>query len=253
MGLEIVQSLPMFDYPLSPPHPATNEIHIWFAFLDYPIAQLQILSHTLSADELLKAERFHFDRDRNRFITTHGILRTILGRYLSVEPSRLQFCCGKHGKPELAGILDNGTVRFSFSRSNTVALYAFTRHHEVGIDVEEIRELDDSDQIAETFFSRSEKKTLFRLSEGEKKEAFFSCWTRKEAFLKAIGEGLYHPLDRFDVSLAPGEPARLISVGGDSIEASQWTIQDLKPAAGFAAAIAVKGLGWRLRCWQWQH
>jgi 4'-phosphopantetheinyl transferase len=242
-----------FYYPHSIPELATHEIHIWCAALNQPNSCFSKFLQTLSMDELIKAEQFHFDRDRNYFIVRRGILRTILGSYLSVEPNRLQFCYGQRGKPELAKIGNNGTIHFSLSHSNTIALYAFSRNHEVGIDVEEIRELEDLEHIAERFFSKREKKALFGLPEGQRKEAFFRCWTRKEAFIKAIGDGLYYPLDKFDVSLVPGEPARLISIEGDSREASRWTLQDLKPVPAFAAAMAVKEQSCTLRCWQWEH
>jgi 4'-phosphopantetheinyl transferase len=105
--------------------------------------------------------------------------------------------------------------------------------------------------IAERFFSIKENAVFRALPESKKKEAFFNCWTRKEAFIKAIGDGLSRPLDKFDVSLVPGEPSRLLRIEGDSKAASAWTIQELKPAFGFAAAIAVEARRWQLHCWQW--
>jgi len=202
-------------------------------------------------DERMRAERFHFERDRKRFIVRRGILRTILGCYLSIEPSRLRFCYGKNGKPALADTSGKGRIRFNLSHSEGLALVAFTRDREIGVDIEHIRDISEMEQIAERFFSVREY-TVFRvLPKSKKKEAFFNCWVRKEAFTKAIGDGLSWPLDKFDVSLILGESARLLRIEGDSKGASRWSIQDLKPASGFAAAFAVEGRSGRLHCWQW--
>jgi 4'-phosphopantetheinyl transferase len=199
----------------------------------------------------MRAERFHFEHDRKRFIVARGILRTILGWYLGVEHSRLQFCYRKNGKPALADTFGKGRIHFNLSHSEGLALYAFTRDREIGVDIEYIHDLSEMDQIAERFFSTGENNVFRELPESKKKEAFFRCWTCKEAFIKAIGDGLSHPLDKFDVSSVPGEPARLLGIEGDAKAASRWTIQELKPASGFAAAFAAEGRRWRLRCWQW--
>ncbi len=229
----------------------TDEIHVWCASLDQPVSQFQRLRQTLSMDERTKAERFHFERDRKRFNAGRGILRTILGWYLGGEPNRLQFCYGKNGKPALADTFGNGGIHFNMSRSVGLALYAFTRDREIGVDIERVRDISEMDQIAERFFSVKENAVFRTLPKSKRKEAFFRCWTRKEAFIKAIGKGLSMPLDKFDVALVPGKPARLIRIEGDSKEASRWTIRELKPAAGFAAAFALEGRSRRLRCWQW--
>jgi len=239
-------SSPPLDLALRP-----DEIHVWSTSLDQPVSRFRMLSQTLSLDEHLRAERFHFERDREHFIVSRGILRTILGCYLNIEPSRLQFCYGKHGKPALADTFGEGTILFNMSDSESFALYAFSRDGEIGVDIEQIYDISEMDQIAEQFFSVSENAVFRALPETMKKEAFFKCWTRKEAFIKAIGEGLSQPLDKFDVSLAPGEPARLLRIKGDSKRASRWSIQELKPASGFVAAFAVKKLSWQLRCWRW--
>jgi 4'-phosphopantetheinyl transferase len=137
------------------------------------------------------------------------------------------------------------------SDSEGLALYAFTRDHEVGVDVERIRDIPEMDQIAERFFSTRENAIFRELPESKKKEAFFNCWTLKEAFIKAIGDGLHCPLDKFEVSLVPGEPANLLSIEGDSRAAARWSIQELKPSCGFAAAFAVEERSYQLHCWQW--
>jgi len=197
----------MLSPSLSPPPldielPA-DEIHVWYACLEQPVSRFQRLKQLLSPDESMRAERFHFEEDRKRFIACHGILRTILGRYLNVDPSRLQFCNGKNGKPSLVDTLGSESIRFNSSKSNGVALFAFTRGREIGVDIEHIRDIPEMEQIAERFFSVKENAAFHTLPQSKKKEAFFNCWTRKEAFIKAIGEGLYCHLDKFDVSLAP--------------------------------------------------
>lgn len=234
------------DFEITP-----DEVHIWCTSLDQPEPRFHILSQTLSVDDRIRAERFYFEKDRKHFVIRRGILRTILGCYLGVEPSRLQFCYGKNGKPALANAFDEGTIHFNMSDSEGLALYAFTRDREIGVDIEHIHDIAGMEQIAQQFFSVRENAAFRALPESTKKEAFFNCWTRKEAFIKAIGDGLYCPLDKFDVSLVPGEPARLLSIEGDARVASWWSIQDLKPASGFAAAFAVEGRSWQVNCWQW--
>ena len=230
---------------------AIDEIHVWCASLDQPVSRFQMLSQTLSPDERMRAERFHFEQDRKRFIIVHGILRMILSSYLSVEPSRLKFCYRKKGKPALADTFGKETICFNLSHSEGIALYVFTQGREIGVDIEHIHDIFEMDQIVERFFSTREKDVFRALPESKKKEAFFNCWTRKEAFIKAIGDGLSRPLDKLGVSLAPGEPARLLRIEGNSKAAYRWSIQELKPRPGFAAAFAVKARSWRLHCWQW--
>lgn len=227
---------------------AANEIHVWYASLNKPVLQYYCL---LSTDERRRAERFHFEEDKKRFIVRRGILRTILGHYLNVESGRLQFCYGKNGKPALADKFGEAAIRFNMSCSEAIALYAFTSDYEIGVDIERIRDISEMEQIAKRFFSTRENAVFHTLSKSERKEAFFNFWTRKEAFLKATGDGLSRPLNRFDVTLVPGEPARLLRIEGDTEEAQHWSIQDLKPASGFAAALVIKGQIGNVNCWRW--
>jgi 4'-phosphopantetheinyl transferase len=227
---------------------AEEDIHIWRANLDLPIMGLQKLYHTLSINERVRAERFHFEKDRKRFIAGRGILRTILSCYLSVEPSRLHFCYGKNGKPALADTFGKGAILFNMSDSEGLALYAFTRDHEIGVDIEHIRDIPEMEQIAKQFFSARENAVFRSLPESKKREAFFNCWTRKEAFIKAKGEGLRFGLDQFEVSLAPGKRAALLRTTGDPQEASRWLLRELDLGPGFAAALAVQGYGWQFKC-----
>lgn len=230
-----------WESPPQKPILPNNEVHVWRAQLNQPAQRVQQLQQILSNDECLRTERFHFDRDRKRFIVSQGMLRMIIGYYIDKEPSRLQFHSGQRGKPYLEHSFDNKTLQFNLTHSNEIVLYAFTCSREIGIDVEYIRDMPDAGQIALTTFSSLENKMLQSLPEYQRQEAFFNCWVRKEAYIKAIGNGLYHPLDRFDVSLAPGEPARLLSVEGNAEQASCWFMKSLTPEDGYVAALAVKG------------
>ncbi|MBC8427729.1 4'-phosphopantetheinyl transferase superfamily protein [bacterium] len=239
-------------YP--PPEPLTlgkNEVHVWRASLDLPAAQAQSLQHTLATEELRRAERYYFQKDRKHFIVARGLLRDILGRYLKMEPGLLRFCYNPYGKPGLAGDTGGETLCFNVSHSHGLALYAVTRDRAVGVDVEFIRPDLATEDIAERFFSPREVAVFRALSANMKPEAFFNCWTRKEAYIKARGKGLSIPLDQFDVSLAPGEPAALLSVNGEPQEASRWLLQELDVGSGYAAALAAEDHYWQLKCWQW--
>jgi 4'-phosphopantetheinyl transferase len=228
----------------------SDEVHVWRATLDQPPSQIESFRHTLAADEHARAERFYFQRDREHFIVARGVLRSLLGCYLNKAPECLSFRYSSYGKPALAWESGGNTVRFNLSHSHGVALYAVTRGREVGIDLEYIRSDLEVEQIAERFFSRREVATLRTLPPEVQRQAFFLCWTRKEAYIKARGEGLSLPLDQFDVSLIPGEPVALLSTQGDPYEVSRWSLQELTPAPGYAAALAVEGRGWHLACWR---
>ena len=230
---------------------ADDEVHVWRAVLDQPPSQVQSFLHTLDAEEQARAKRFRFEQDRQHFIAARGVLRDILGGYLNRAPASLAFCASPQGKPALTVEPDRPAIRFNLSHSQGTALYAIARGREVGIDLERIRSDLAIDEIAERFFSRREVAMLRRLPADVRCQAFFLCWTRKEAYLKARGDGLSLSLDQFDVSLVPGEPAALLGTRHDPADVSRWSIQELAPAPGYAAALAVEGRGYRLACWQW--
>ena len=229
---------------LAPPETlalGNDEVHVWRATLDQTPSQIQSFRHNLAADELARAERFHFEKDREHFIVARGVLRAILGRYLNRAPEGLSFCYSVHGKPALAGESGGDAIRFNVSHSHGIALYAVTRGREVGVDLERIRSNLAVAEIAERFFSRREAAMLRTLSTEAQCEAFFRFWTRKEACLKARGEGLSSPLDQIDVLPAPGKPDAVPGAQPDSSEASRWSLQELVPAPGYVAALAVEG------------
>jgi 4'-phosphopantetheinyl transferase len=226
-------------------------VHVWRAGLDLERPSIERLARTLSQDERARADRFHFEKDRDRFIASHGFLRSILGHYLGIMPGDLEFVYGAYGKPALGGRFAVHEILFNMSHAEAVGLYAFARRREVGIDVEHRRADFATRAVAEKFFSPREAAMLFELPEHLRSQAFFNCWTRKEAYIKARGTGLSLPLDQFDVSLLPGEPAKLLHTSGDPTEASRWCLQELNPGPGYAAALAVAGDGFQLSCWQW--
>ncbi len=215
---------------------SNNEVHVWRAFLNREMPHLDELLQTLSKDERIKAERFYFEKDRSRFVMAHGLLRKILGRYLNLKANRLKFSYGFHGKPTLSGTTDGDSLCFNMSHSEGLAVFAFAWHRRIGVDVEYVRPMPDAEDMAEHFFSPGENASLRAVPPTKKLEAFFNCWTRKEAFLKAIGDGLSRSLDSFEVFLVPGEPARLLSVKGDPLAASRWAIRALMLAPGYVGA-----------------
>jgi 4'-phosphopantetheinyl transferase len=210
---------------------------------------LQRAEWTLSSDERARASRFHFEQHQRHFIAAHGILRTILARYLGREPASLEFCNGPLGKPKLPAGSEAKGLCFNSSHSRGLALYAVTCHCDVGVDVEYIRDGFAWEEVADRFFAPGEVEALRAAPAGSQYQAFFNYWTHKEAVMKASGEGLSLPLRQFEVSLAPGEPTRLLYVDGDSQEASQWSVRELAPAAGYIGAVALRAHGWTPKLW----
>lgn len=231
---------------------STDEVHVWRASLDQPESVLQCLRTTLSADEAARAARFHFERDRWRFTVARGVLRAILARYLDLAPEDIQFSYGPQNKPALIDTRQNNNLQFNLSHSQNQALYAFACNRDVGVDIEQIRAMSDAEGVARRFFSTCEYAVFQALPPQRRDEGFFNCWTRKEAYIKALGDGLSHPLGTFDVSLRPGEPAALLAVRGDPGEVSRWSMRALTPVPGYVAALVVEGHDWALKCWHWE-
>jgi 4'-phosphopantetheinyl transferase len=248
----------------SPPANLTmsgSEVHIWSASLDQPAIAIRRLARTLSAAEWARADRLRFERDRLRFIVGRGLLRTILGRYLNLEPGRVRFHYNTYGKPALANSSDrcqigsHSDLQFNLAHSHGLALYAVARARVVGVDLERIRPIAEADQVVERHFSAQERAVYHALPSDEQRWTWFNCWTCKEAYLKARGQGLQWPLHEIEVSVAPWEwkrkTMRLLRVAGDAQEASRWSIRMLSPAPGYAATLAVSGHDWQLKCWHW--
>jgi 4'-phosphopantetheinyl transferase len=191
----------------------------------------------LSADETARAARFLFEHLQHSFILARGALRILLGRYLNTAPADLAFTYGAKGKPALAG---PASLQFNASHSGDLALFAFTMGCELGVDIEAVRPMPDLEDVARRFFCADETAELMALSPGQRDQAFFLCWTRKEAYIKATGEGLSSPLDAFRVTLRPGDPARMVHLERDPIAAQAWTLHDLALDPRYAAALAYR-------------
>ncbi|MCG8365690.1 MAG: 4'-phosphopantetheinyl transferase superfamily protein [Pseudanabaenales cyanobacterium] len=216
-----------------------NEIHIWRANLDLPAVLISPFGQTLSTDEWQRAQRFHFERDRRRFIAGRSILRTILSRYLALAPSQIEFCYGPHGKPSLADTCSEQSLCFNLSHSADLALYAVTRDRQIGVDIEQMRRVE-AEQLAQRFFSPREYAVINALPPERQQTAFFQLWTCKEAALKATGKGIAG-LDQVEASLGVEKPTQLIRLNGDSLSLDSWSIQQLTPAPGYVASLAAEG------------
>jgi 4'-phosphopantetheinyl transferase len=222
-----------------------GEVHVWRIQLQQPDDLLEQFRATLDPDELNRANRFHFERHQRHFAVSRGFLRHVLAQYCEARPEELRFVYNDYGKPSLAG---EDVLRFNMSHSHEIALVAVTRAAAVGVDVEHIRGDFASEEIAKRFFSRLEVEVFGSLPAEARVAAFFRCWTRKEAYIKAIGKGLSQPLDRFDVTLAPDEPATLLRA--DAEDVSSWSLCDLEVGEGYASALAVEGALREICCWQ---
>lgn len=228
-----------------------SEAHVWFVRLQEMSRHFDSLLEILAPDEAARAARFRFERDRNQYILTRGLLRHIVGCYAGFAPQLLQFRYNSYSKPTLAAEWRGNWLAFSLSHSYGVVVYAFTRARHVGVDLEYMHRNVEFDQVAERFFSPCEVSLFRQLPSDKKQQAFFSCWTRKEAYIKARGEGLSLGLQSFDVAFVPGQPASLLSVAGDPSEAERWSLADLPAPTGYSAALVVEGVAGRIHQWQW--
>lgn len=235
--------------PRCPPSPGDREVHIWCASLDVPDDTLAGLAAVLSEDERARASRFRIEPHRRRWTVARGTLRTLLGRYLDVAPAALRFATGSEGKPALCGA-SRGDLRFNVAHSDAIALYAVTAIGEVGVDVERIQEMPDADLIAESHFAEGERAMLRALPPADSAAGFFNCWTRKEAWIKAIGRGLSIPLAEFEVTLAPGDACRLVHMNGEQAATAGWKLASLSPAAGYTGAMAIEASEVELSMWE---
>jgi 4'-phosphopantetheinyl transferase len=232
-----------------PPHRADlgrEELHLWLIPLDVDDADADWGAQILSAEEVSRAQRIYFERNARRFVAAHAALRSILAGYAATDPQALRFEITAHGKPLLVPSATHAIadLAFNLSHSAALALIAVARGRRVGVDIEQIRpELADS-KFADRFFSAAEVRDLRALPVAEQGRAFFRCWTRKEAFVKARGDGLSLPLHSFDVTLRPDQPAALLHTRPDPDEADRWSLHAVlvDAAPGYEAAVAVEGM-----------
>lgn len=225
-----------------------DEVQLWRVDLEAVRPNESRWQKLLSEDESARAARFHFSRDRQSFVASRAILRIILAGYLASDPAELTFSYSAKEKPSLAAAHTGGGVQFNVSHSGKIAMLAFTRHREIGVDVEQVRRDFELDSIAARFFSAHEQVQLAALPFEDRISAFFRCWTRKEAYIKATGDGLSLPLTQFDVSLGMEDANALLATRPDGWEAGRWLLREVPTNPGYIAAICVRGLNWKLKC-----
>ena len=214
-----------------------NMIHVWLIQLSHIHDPSNLEIEMLSQQELETLRWFHFEQDRNRYLVSHCALRTILAGYLGIAPGQIQYQYSRMGKPSLTG---SSGVYFNLAHSHDIALVAVAANEEIGVDVEFIRPIEDIDHLARTCFSPREYMDFSQTTPSASQRAFFNGWTRKEAYIKAVGEGLSYPLDQFDVSILPWESPMLTSIAGHPDDVNQWTLQDIPLGEDYAASVALK-------------
>lgn len=239
-------------WPARPASPrlAPNEVHIVAVALDTPDARTRRRAAALHDDERHRAERFRIAADRDRFLVGRTVLRDLLAELAGLPADAVAYTTGPHGKPALADHLGE-ELHFNMTHARGLALIAVTHAAPVGIDVEAIEEIPDLLDVANRFFAPAETAIIRDLSGRARVDAFFTCWTRKEAYIKALGRGLSEPLDQFTVSLRAGEAVQLLGCGAGDGPASDWTLRDLRPAPGFVGALAMRYPSPVVRCWRW--
>jgi 4'-phosphopantetheinyl transferase len=226
-----------------------NAIHVWRVPLDKSAGEVDALEKLLTPDEDERRERYRFEVDRRRFAISRGTLRLVLGSYLDANPRDLRFQVGDHGKPSLMS--HSAEISFNVSRSADLALIAVSRKRELGVDVEYMRGFESQTSVAEQLFAPSEAQAIRSMPPASREAAFYACWSRKEAYVKARGAGLSFELDRFEVSVGPDEAPALLRVRDEPSEPARWRMVDLRPAPGCMAALVAENGDWRLDCFEW--
>jgi 4'-phosphopantetheinyl transferase len=231
---------------------APAEIQVWRVNLIPPPAEISRLEKFLTPDEIKLAAQFHFAHDQRRFVVRRAVLRQLLAANLGLRPEQIQIESAHFQKPQIAAVQNANNLRFNGSHSADWALIALTQSREVGVDVEQRRHLPDAGELAKNYFSDCEIAEWNSLPEAARGEGFFNGWTRKEAYVKAIGLGLAYPLNQFSVSLSPGQPAVLRAVANDSTALERWSLLDLTVAAGYSAALVLENRPAAVNYLQWR-
>lgn len=236
MGENILD--PVWKSPTPPPILECDRIHIWRANLDLPEAKISHLNTLLSPDEVAKANKFRFPIHRRRYIAARGILRQLLGNYLQISPSKLKFDYGDRGKPRLSNLEHSTPLQFNVSHSQEYALYGLTYHDPIGVDLEYIRKMPDAVKIAQRFFSSREYELIKSTVGKEQQILFFTLWTAKEAYLKAIGTGLAGDLSSIGLEVSPS--GLITGTGKEDRAMADWSFYPCLPAMDYTGAIAVQ-------------
>ncbi|GMW02595.1 MAG: hypothetical protein AMXMBFR84_37310 [Candidatus Hydrogenedentota bacterium] len=221
--------------PVNHPQLLPGEAHVWSAAIPLEGPALEQAFSVLSREERERAGRFKQEGDGPRYISCRGTLRRLLAAYQGRGPADLQFECNEFGKPYLVG----GGIHFNVAHCRGMALFAFARDREVGVDVEPLSRKVEARRVANRYFSPGEIAQLASVPDAEYPRAFLNGWTRKEAYIKAVGKGLRIPLDSFEVSL--GNPARIQLIAGSKAKADEWTLHNLEPGSEHIGAVAALG------------
>jgi 4'-phosphopantetheinyl transferase len=227
-----------------------DEVHLWRIDLSALRPDESRWQKVLSPDEAARAARYRFAVDRQRYSISRGVLRTILGSYLRSDPVRIIFSYSSREKPFLSPPYSDSGITFNISHSGEVTLLALTHNRDIGVDVEQMARKSDLEAIARRFFSAHEQEQLFTLPAEQRPEAFFRCWTRKEAYIKATGDGLSLPLSQFDVSIAADDRDALVATRPDASEAARWSMREVPAGESYIGALCVRGRDWKLKDWQ---
>lgn len=228
---------------------AEGEVHLWRLPLKPAAGEITRLRELLADDELARADRYKIERVRRRFIAARGQLREVLSKYAAAAPDEIKFCYQSLGKPDLAPPWNETRLQFNLTDSHEMALCAVTLEHAIGTDVERIRDVTNFNDLARRYFAKSETEHLQRLNPRQRLLGFFNCWTRKEAYLKAVGSGLSFPLNKLEVTVAPGQPACLLKLNGSTEQAKGWRLDAMEPVPGYVAALAIRAAVDRLVCY----
>ena len=227
-----------------------NQVHVWRAGLQVDAAELERLQTFISGAERERTDRFQFPDLRRRYVAAHGVLRELLGKYLNTAPSQLRFEKNRHDKPFLATDC-SAELRFNLSHAGELALLAFAHAREVGVDVEQIRAMPSGDRIAERYFTAAESARLRSVPPERRDEAFFDCWVRKEAFVKAVGQGVSFGLNRFELPVTADDRSSVPVPFTCPPDPAEWSLAPLHPDRGYTGAVVAAGTDWTLFLWNW--
>jgi len=241
----------MWPLSFASPQLGENDVHVWAFYLDVSPASLQRFESFLSLDERERASRFHFEQHRNRYVAGRGWLRELLGAYVDVSPDKIKFDYGLYGKPAFSQQSARKDIDFNLAHSDSFAVAGVTHTGPLGLDLERVRPLEDMGELVKRFFSQRESSLFEQLKREKQLSGFFNLWTRKEAWLKATGQGISHYLNQVEVSFLPEQSARLLKLPEGFPPAHEWSLHDLNPGCGLKGALAIAAKEARISCWQW--